>query len=331
MRFFAGLFGLLCFGAAAGLVLALYVQNRMTGPGPLAQETAVDIPRGAGAAGIAQRLADAGVISEPMLFRLSARISDEGGSLKAGEYLFPAGISMQDAFRKIANGEVIQRRLTLAEGLSALAVRGMLDQAEGLEGETPEALAEGWLAPDTYFYLKGESRAAVVARMEAAQKRILDELWADRAADLPIATKEEALILASIVEKETAVAAERGRVAGVFVNRLRKGMRLQSDPTVIYGVAQGADLGRGLRRSELDAPTPYNTYAVAGLPPTPIANPGRDSIAAVLNPLATKDLYFVADGSGGHAFAETLEQHNANVRRWRQIERDRAAPAEAAP
>lgn len=325
MRFLARLFGLLLFAAAAGLGLAFLVKERLTAPGPLAAETLVEIPRGLGAAGIADRLAGAGVIADPLLFRISARISDEGGRLQAGEYVFPPGISLQGAFQKIARGEVLQRRVTLAEGLSSLNFRALLDQAEGLEGETPAEIAEGSLAPDTYNHLKGESRAALVARMQAAQTRILDELWRDRAPDLPFSTREEALVLASIVEKETGVAAERERVAGVFVNRLRRGMRLQSDPTVIYGVTGGADLGRGLRRSELDAATPWNTYAVAGLPPTPIAHPGRASIAAVLNPMATKDLYFVADGTGGHAFAETLDQHNANVRRWREIERARAA------
>ncbi|WP_018632090.1 endolytic transglycosylase MltG [Neomegalonema perideroedes] len=331
MRFLAKLFGLLLFGAAAGLVLALLVRDRLTAPGPLTAETIVEIPRGASAAAIAERLGAAGAISDPLLFRLSARLSDEGGALKAGEYSFPPGASLQEVFQKIARGEVVQRRVTLAEGVSSLSFRALLDQAEGLEGETPAELPEGALAPDTYFYLKGETRAALVARMAQAQSRILDELWTDRAPNLPFSTKEEALVLASIIEKETGVAAERERVAGVFVNRLRQGMRLQSDPTVIYGVVKGADLGRGLRRSELDAPTPYNTYAVAGLPPTPIAHPGRASIAAALNPMETKDLYFVADGSGGHAFAETLEQHNANVRRWREIERARAAGPVAAP
>lgn len=331
MRFLARLFGFLLFAAILGLALAFFLREKLLAPGPLAQEVVVEIPRGVGAAGIAERLAEAGVIADPLLFRLSARLSDEGGRLQAGEYRFAPGVSLQEAFRKIARGEVVQRRVTLAEGVSSLAFRALLDQAEGLVGETPAEIPEGSLAPDTYNYLKGETRAALVARMQAAQTRILDALWMDRAADLPFSTKAEALTLASIVEKETGVAAERERVAGVFVNRLRKGMRLQSDPTVIYGVAAGADLGRGLRRSELDAPTPYNTYAVAGLPPTPIAHPGRASIAAVLNPLETKDLYFVADGTGGHAFAETLDGHNANVRRWREIERARAAAPSAAP
>ncbi len=329
MRFLARVFGLLLFAAAAGLLLAFLIRERLTAPGPLTAETVVEIPRGIGAAGIAERLAAAGVVSDPLLFRLSARISDEGGGLKAGEYAFPPGASLRQVFQKIVRGEVVQRRVTLAEGVSSLAARALLDQAEGLEGETPAEIPEGSLAPDTYFYLRGETRAALVARMTQAQTRILEELWADRASDLPVSTMAEALILASIVEKETGVAAERERVAGVFVNRLRRGMRLQSDPTVIYGVAGGADLGRGLRRSELDAATPYNTYAVAGLPPTPIAHPGRAAIAAALNPMETKDLYFVADGTGGHAFAETLDQHNANVRRWREIERARAAAQEA--
>jgi UPF0755 protein len=187
------------------------------------------------------------------------------------------------------------------------------------------APAEGSLLPETYSYSRGEARDEIITRMQAAHRAALDELWAGRAKDLPFATPEEAVILASIVEKETGLADERPRVAAVFVNRLRRGMRLQSDPTVIYGVSGGEPLGRGLRASELRGETPYNTYVIRGLPPTPIANPGKAALAAVLNPPQTDELYFVADGTGGHAFAKTLAEHSRNVARWRQIERAQTA------
>lgn len=212
-------------------------------------------------------------------------------------------------------------RVALAEGVTSWQVVEALKLAEFLTGEVTEIPPEGSLAPDSYELRRGSARAALLAEMQARQAALLAELWAGRAEGLPVATPEEALTLASLVEKETGVAEERGRVASVFVNRLRIGMRLQTDPAVIYGITGGrAPLGRGLRQSELRNPSPYNTYLIDGLPPTPIANPGRASIAAALNPEDTPFLYFVADGSGGHAFAETLEEHNRNVARWREIE-----------
>lgn len=212
-------------------------------------------------------------------------------------------------------------RVALAEGVTSWQVVEALKLAEFLTGEVTEVPPEGSLAPDSYELRRGTARAALLAEMQSRQAGVLAELWEGRAAGLPVATPEEALTLASLVEKETGLAEERGRVASVFVNRLRIGMRLQTDPAVIYGITGGrGTLGRGLRQSELRAPTPYNTYLIDGLPPTPIANPGRASIAAALNPEDTPYLYFVADGSGGHAFAETLEEHNANVARWREIE-----------
>ena len=220
-------------------------------------------------------------------------------------------------------------RVGVAEGVTSWQVAGALEAAEFLAGPVGAVPAEGALAPGSYEVEPGAARADVIARMEERQRAVLAEAWAERDPDLPLASPEEALILASIVEKETAVAEERGRVAGVFVNRLRDGMRLQTDPSVIYGVTRGqGPLGRGLRRSELDAETPWNTYRIDGLPPTPIANPGRDAILAAVEPEETDALYFVADGTGGHAFATTLEEHNANVARWREIE---AAREEEAP
>ena len=218
-------------------------------------------------------------------------------------------------------------RVTLAEGATAWQVAEALKRADFLTGALAEVPAEGTLAPFSYEVTKGMARGEIIAQMQARQKAILNDLWTARAEGLPYASPEEALVMASIVEKETGVPEERGRVAAVFVNRLRAGMPLQTDPSVIYGVTKGqGNLGRGLRASELRTPTPWNTYTRRGLPPTPIANPGSDSIAAALNPEASEDLYFVADGTGGHAFARTLAEHNANVARWREIERQRGLP-----
>ncbi|WP_114964952.1 endolytic transglycosylase MltG [Alkalilacustris brevis] len=220
-------------------------------------------------------------------------------------------------------------RVTLAEGVTSWQVVEALRAAPFLSGEIADIPAEGSLAPDSYEVVRGAERAALIERMQARQAAILEELWEARAEDLPITTPEEALILASIIEKETSVSDERRQVASVFVNRLRVPMRLQTDPTVIYGVTEGrGTLGRGLRRSELDTPTPYNTYQIDGLPPTPIANPGRASIAAALDPDDTPYLYFVADGTGGHTFSTNLADHNRAVARWRQIEAERNAPQE---
>lgn len=220
-------------------------------------------------------------------------------------------------------------RVTLAEGATSWQVAEALKRADFLSGEVAEVPAEGTLAPFGYEVSKGTDRAALIAQMQARQTAILADLWAARADNLPYASPEEALVMASIVEKETGVAEERGQVASVFVNRLRAGMPLQTDPTVIYGVTKGqGSLGRGLRASELRTPTPYNTYTRRGLPPTPIANPGREAIMAALNPDTTPFLYFVADGTGGHAFARTLAEHNDNVARWRQIERQQGLPAD---
>ena len=201
----------------------------------------------------------------------------------------------------------------------------IVNAADVLTGPAQTVPPEGSLLPETYMVLRGSSRAEVLARMRADQQKALDDLWEKRAPDLPFATQQQALTLASIVEKETGIASERPRVAAVFVNRLRKGIPLQSDPTIIYGITKGRPLGRGIRKSELDRRTPYNTYFIPALPPTPIANPGREAIAAVLNPPASNDLFFVADGSGGHVFAATVEEHNRNVEHWREVERQRAA------
>lgn len=296
--------------------------ERYKAPGPLAEATTVVIEPGDGPRRIASKLDAAGVIGNPMLFLAAVRLTEQGSRLKAGEFRFAPGTSMRAAIGDIAAGRTVVRRVTVPEGLTSWQIAALLDGAPALDGEAPVA-EEGALLPETYHYGLGDSRAAIVARMRVARDRALAELWADRAEGLPLRTPEDAVILASIVEKETGVAGERARVAAVFVNRLRKDMRLQSDPTVIYALTEGkADLGRPLSRADLKTDSPYNTYAVKGLPPAPIANPGRAALEAVLNPSQTNEFYFVADGSGGHAFAETLAEHNRNVRRWRRLQRN---------
>jgi UPF0755 protein len=239
---------------------------------------------------------------------------------------FDPGVGKVPAeYTEITGQPDVRYRVTLAEGVTSWQVVEELKQAEFLSGEVAALPAEGALAPDSYEVARGLERAVLIGRMEENQAQILAELWQARAEGLPFDTPEEAMVLASIVEKETGVPEERRQVASVFVNRLERGIRLQTDPTVIYGVTNGQGaLGRGLRQSELRRETPYNTYVIDGLPPTPIANPGRASIEAALNPDATDYLYFVADGTGGHAFAETLAEHNENVARWRAIEAERA-------
>lgn len=294
-------------------------------PGPLDAPAQVAIPRG-GTEAIAAMLAERGVIASPRRFALAAWLTREAGPLRAGEFLFPERASLRDVLQVLREARPVQRRLTIPEGLTARQVTALLDRTEGLVGETP-AIAEGSVLPETYGFSLGDSRASVVRRAAAAMEQALAEAWASRAEGLPLASPREVLILASIVERETGVAGERGLVAGVFVNRLRRGMMLQSDPTVAYVAGQGMPMERPLSRADLDTAHPFNTYRIRGLPPGPIAAPGMASLRAVTRPAATEDLYFVADGSGGHAFARTLEEHNRNVARWREIERRRAENA----
>lgn len=255
--------------------------------------------------------------------RLRERV--DGELVEIAQFAYADGLP--EAYASLVNANVpINYRITVAEGVTSWNIVEALKGADFLTGDAPEELpAEGALAPDTYEVSKGTARVDVIRRMVSSQEAILAEAWALRVDGLPISTPEEALILASIIEKETSVADERRLVAGVFINRLNKGIRLQTDPTVIYGITQGqGTLGRGLRRSELRRSTPWNTYTIDGMPPTPIANPGRAAIEAALNPEDTDYIFFVADGTGGHAFAVTLAEHNANVAKWRQIERERA-------
>ena len=305
----------------AGLV-ALTVARQFDSPGPLASDVNVVIPRGAGLATIARTLAQAGVIRYPITFRLAIRFHNTARDLKAGEYRFPAAASMRQVMEILKSGETVVRRLTVPEGLTSQEVVALVASAEGLTGEPGPVPPEGSLMPETYHYSWDDERGALLKRMETAQREVLRELWANRDPDLPFGSPEQALVLASIVEKETALDGERGLVASVFINRLKHGMRLQSDPTVVYGLTQGqAPLGRALTRQDLDTPSAYNTSLIDGLPPGPIANAGRAALQAVLNPAPSGYLYFVADGSGGHAFAQTLDEHNRNVAKWRKVKR----------
>lgn len=316
--------------ALAAATMAWVGWTRWTAPGVTTETVRVVIPRGAGVKRIAALLADEGLLRDRLdvlIFPVGVTLSDQGGRLQAGEYDIPANVSMAGIAAQLAGGVgLVHRPFTVAEGLTTPVVLDLLRAMPELEGDITLSPPTGALLPETYHTLRGESRDAVVRRMMAAMERTLAELWPTRVENLPISTPEEAVILASIVERETAVADERPRVAAVFVNRLRLGMRLQSDPTVIYGLnRQTGTLDRPLLRSDLEADHPWNTYVIGGLPPSPIANPGRESLAAVLNPAETKDLYFVADGTGGHAFARTLAEHNRNVAQWRRVQRERKA------
>ncbi len=309
----------------AGGLLTFYAIGRFERPGPLAADTVVYIPQGSGVAAIARQLHQAGAIEEPLVFRLGVRLLGVGRELRAGEYLFAAALSTRDAIDLLRGGRTVVRRLTLAEGLTSFEIVALVERAAALQGAVDTVPPEGSLLPETYHYARGDRRGELVARMARARDKLLSELWQARAPNLPVATPQEAVVLASIVEKETGVAGERPQVASVFVNRLQKGMRLQSDPTVVYGLTGGTGaLGRALTRKDLQAPGPYNTYLTPGLPPGPIANPGRASLEAVLNPAKTGFLYFVADGSGGHAFAKTLAEHNRNVAKWRKFQKQYA-------
>ena len=301
------------------------------GSGPEARqgnETIVVLRPGSGVSEIGSTLKRAGVIRSTDLFRVAVKLSGADRKLRAGEYRFASGESLNSVVNKLESGKVVRHYVTVPEGRTvAMAVR-ILNAHPVLTG-TVEVPPEGTILPETYEVTRGESRAAVLKRMMDAREEVLADLWPKRAQGLPFTTPEEAINLAAIVEKETSKPAERPRVAAVYINRLRQGMPLAADPTIVYGVSRGEPLGRGIRRSELDADTPWNTYKRAGLPPHAIANPGKASIAAVLNPAITDELYFVADGTGGHVFARTYEEHARNVARWRQIEAAAKARPEA--
>ncbi|HEY8596227.1 MAG TPA: endolytic transglycosylase MltG [Devosiaceae bacterium] len=302
-------------------------------PGPVSADTTFTVERGQSLGTIAENLQSDGVVSNAWIFRLGAMALKKQSSLRHGEYRITANASMEDVLRELTEGRPIQYSITIPEGFTSWQVVSRLNADTDLSGEISAVPPEGSLMPNTYNFEKGASRQAIIDQMQAAQAEALKQVWANRAPDLPLKTPEELVTLASIVEKETGVAGERPRVAAVFINRLKKKMRLQSDPTTIYGITQGqGPLGRGLKQSEIEAKTPYNTYQIDGLPPGPIANPGLDSLEAVANPADTKDLYFVAAGaspSDGHLFAATYAEHRKNVAKWRAIEKQQAAAAEA--
>jgi len=305
------------------------------GPGPKAAEgeaTIVILPSGAGVPAIAANLKSAGVIRSTDLFRAAISLTGADRKIRAGEYEVPSGASLATVVGLLVDGKAVRHYVTLPEGWSSAQAVDILMKQPVLTGEV-EVPPEGSLWPETYEVTRGETRAAVVARMQRAAKTKLDALWAARSPATVVTTPEEAVILASIVEKETGIASERPEVAAVFTNRLRLGMRLQSDPTIVYGVTKGRPLGRGILLSELRKPTPWNTYLIDGLPPTPIANPGEEALKAVLNPPRSEYVFFVADGTGGHVFARTYQEHLLNVARWREIERRKAglAAGESAP
>jgi UPF0755 protein len=314
------LFVLVAIVAGAALVLG---KQRFDAPGPLAEDRVVNIPRDSSIRDISDVLAREGVIDQPWVFIGGVLVLKARQDLKAGEYQFKAHASLRDVVATIIDGRVVAHQLTVPEGLTSEQIVARLLDDDVLTGNIKEIPREGSLLPDTYNYNRGVTREQIIQRMQQAQQRLLKEVWDRHSPDLPIKTPEQLVVLASLVEKETGKPDERTRVAAVFVNRLKQKMRLQSDPTIIYGLVGGkGTLGRPIMKSEIDQPTPYNTYQIDGLPPGPIANPGRASLEAAANPARTRELYFVADGTGGHAFAETYEQHQKNVARLRAMEGD---------
>lgn len=311
----------IAFGALV-LAGALFVVGSWYGPGPAEQPTRVQIARGSSVYSAADALEAAGVIRSAAWFRLDAKLFGGAAPIKFGEYEIPKGASPASILSILQSGAAIQYLLTVPEGMPSILVHERLMAEEALTGDVAVP-AEGSVLPDSYAFERGEPRQAVLDRMQAAMDKTLAQLWAARKPTTVVRTPAEAITLASVVEKETGKPSERRMVAGVYSNRLRIGMKLDADPTVIYPVTKGKPLGRRILRSELRADNGYNTYARAGLPKGPIANPGRESIAAVLDPEATKAFYFVADGTGGHVFANTLAEHNANVVKWRAIRRAR--------
>ncbi len=321
---------------AATMLGTVWLISSFDFPGPLKSSKSFVVPRGEGSSDIAERLERDGVIANRWTFMammISSRITGtgkKGGDLKAGVYEFKPGASMREVADLLIEGKSALLKITVPEGLTSFQIVERLKANELLSGDIAGIPAEGSLLPDTMVIQRGTQRQDLIDRMSAELQRVLAQEWEKRQPNLPIQTPQQALILASVVEKETGKADERPKVAAVFVNRLRRNMRLQSDPTIIYGITLGAGpMGRPIYRSDIDQKTAYNTYHIDGLPPTPIANVGREAIAAVLNPAQSNDLYFVADGTGGHTFSETLKDHNAAVANWRRIERETKAAKEA--
>lgn len=325
---------LLMLGAGA---VYYYGRQILEAPGPLQEDKVVNIPARAGKRDIAEVLNREGVTDvNPWVFVGSVYALKAAADLKPGEYAFQKNASLRDVIGVIVEGKVVQHSVTMPEGLTSEQIVARLSDNDIFSGSVREIPREGTLLPETYKFPRGTSREQVIQRMQQAQKRVLAEIWERRSPDLPIKTPEQLVTLASIVEKETGKPDERSRVAAVFVNRLKQRIKLQSDPTIIYGLVGGkGTLGRPIKRSEIAQPSPYNTYVIEGLPPGPISNPGRASLEAAANPARTRDLYFVADGSGGHAFTETYSEHQKNVAKLRAMEKqtqnDTVEPDEAPP
>lgn len=310
---------LLLIGIIIALLVAVQLKRMIYEPGSLPEETVVMINRGTGSGAVAAKLAEAGVIAHPLLFRIAARLQGLDKHLKAGEYRFLPQVSMAEVISQMARGEVMYRRLTLPEGLTTAQMLEIIQNNEFLDGEITVLPAEGSLLPETYNFFRGDSRDSLIAQAQTAMQRVVAAAWENRDELVPVKNANELVVLASIIEKETGVPAERGLVASVFVNRLRKGMRLQTDPTVIYALTGGEkDLERALTRKDLEIDSPYNTYKYYGLPPAPICNPGKASLEAAAHPELSNYLYFVASGDGGHNFASSLQEHNRNVFHWKK-------------
>ena len=329
------IFTVLILIAIAGGILFVVAKQRFDAPGPLEKEKIVNIPPRLGIRDIADLLVMEGVIDQPWTFVVSAVLAKTREELKFGEYQFPKQASLHDVINTIVEGKVVQHQITIPEGLTSEQVVQRLLETDILSGNIKDIPREGSMLPESYRYARGTPRDQAIQRMQQAQARVVQEVWDRRMPDLPLRSPQQLMILASIVEKETGRPDERTRIAAVFVNRIKQHMKLQSDPTIIYGLVGGkGTLGRPILRSEIEQATPYNTYVIDGLPPGPIANPGRAALEAVANPARTKELYFVADGTGGHAFSETLDQHQRNVARLRALEqaqRDGTPPAAAQP
>jgi UPF0755 protein len=314
-----------------GAIIFGVAKNRFDSPGPLQEDKVVNIPPRLGIRDIADLLVKEGVIGDSWAFIISAKLAETREELRFGEYQFAKGSSLHDVINTIVEGKVVQHQITIAEGLTSEQIVQRLLESDILSGNIKELPKEGSMLPESYRFTRGTLRDQVIQRMQQAQRRVVQEVWDRRMPDLPLRSPEQLVTLASIIEKETGRSDERTRVAAVFINRLKQRMKLQSDPTIIYGLVGGkGTLGRPILRSEIEQPTPYNTYVIDGLPPGPIANPGRSALDAVANPARTKELYFVADGTGGHAFSETLDQHQRNVARLRAIEQGQRDPTATA-
>jgi UPF0755 protein len=337
-------FWLLALGGAAAIFGYFFFTSAIGRPGPATEAQAFVVERGATGASIAQELEEQGFITDAFLFRIANRIYASGSTLQAGEYQIPAHASVRDIVGMLADGDALQHALTFPEGITIRAAMKIIEESDVLTGDMPETPPEGSILPDTYHVQRGMTRAALLQLMRDAHDEAVAEIWASRQPNLPLETPADLVNLASIVERETGIASERPLVAAVFINRLRRPMRLETDPTIIYGVClrfpdrcvdgrlvNAAGQRRTIRQSEIAMDTGYNTYRIDGLPPTPISNPGRAALEATANPASSNAIFFVADGTGGHTFASTIAEHNANVARWRQIEAQRLAEQRANP